>query len=579
MAGDLLLLSSAIQDFRKARSQAGLKEVLARLRGESTQLLSYEEVRQQLKLKGSAEIGLREIPLDAIVGSVGRYTDFTRDFLPLQGVSQERWARIKMATIDLTGLPPIEVYKIGEAYFVKDGNHRVSVARQLGVKEIEAYVTVIRTRVPITPDVQPDELILKAEYAEFLEKTRLDELRPAADLSVTVPGKYPVLAEHIDVHRYFMGMDEKRFISYDEAVAHWYDYIYLPVVHLIRDQGILQSFPHRTETDLYIWIAEHRAAIEGELGWQIRTDAAATDLVSQHSTKTGSVVTRLGEKLLDVFTPESLETGPPPGQWRREQLTTRREDRLFGEILVPINGGPQGWYAVDQALVLAQREGALLHGLHVVSSEANTTSSAAENIKQEFNRRCQEAGVTGELVLADGEVTSQIITRARWTDLVVTTLAYPPSSRPLARLSSGFRELIQRCPRPVLATPQVFSPLTRALLAYDGSPKAEEALYVATYLAGQWGIALCVVTVADNNRTAQPTLGRARLYLELHGVEASSRLESGPVAETVLRVGREYDCDLLIMGGYSGSLVKEAVLGSTVDQVLRESHKPMLICR
>jgi hypothetical protein len=278
MEQELLTFSTAIDDFHKARSLAALKEILARITGESTQLLSFDEVRQKLKVKGSYDKGLRDIPLDAIVGSVGRYNDFTRDFLPKQDVDETRWARVKVAATGLVGLDPIEVYQIGDVYFVKDGNHRVSVARQLGATHIQAYVTEIRTRVPLTPNVKPDDLILKAEYADFLEKTRLDEYRPQSDLNVTVPGQYPILLEHIDMHRYFMGLDYQRDVSYEEAVTHWYDHVYLPIVQIIRERGILRFFPDRTETDLYLWIAEHRAALEKELGWRINPEDAAIDL-------------------------------------------------------------------------------------------------------------------------------------------------------------------------------------------------------------------------------------------------------------------------------------------------------------
>ena len=165
-----------------------------------------------------------------------------------------------MATTRLTGLPPIEVYNIGDAYFVKDGNHRVSVARQLGNETIQAYVTEVRTRVPMTADLTPDDLILKAEYADFLEQTHLDELRPDADLNVTIPGQYPKLLEHIAVHQYYRGLDLDREVSYLEAVAHWYDTVYLPIIELISERGIMRSFPDRTETDLYL---------RGELGTDV----------------------------------------------------------------------------------------------------------------------------------------------------------------------------------------------------------------------------------------------------------------------------------------------------------------------
>ncbi|MBL7162926.1 MAG: ParB N-terminal domain-containing protein, partial [Anaerolineales bacterium] len=195
------LYISAVIDFREARRKAAMQGIMARITGKSTELLSYEEVRQKLRALESGKRTLRDIPLDAIVGSVGRYTDFSRDFLPLYDNDQDRWARVMAETTGLVGLPPIDVYQIGEVYFVLDGNHRVSVARQLGAASIQAYVTEVRTRVNITPDAQPDDLIIKAEQTEFLEQTQLDRLRPDTDFTTTNPGQYPILLEHIEVHR------------------------------------------------------------------------------------------------------------------------------------------------------------------------------------------------------------------------------------------------------------------------------------------------------------------------------------------------------------------------------------------
>jgi nucleotide-binding universal stress UspA family protein len=572
-------LSEAIQDFRRARSQATLKELVRRLTGQPTELLSYTEVRQKLRAYASTDRGLEDIPLDAIVGSVGRYNDFTRDFLPRLDSTADRWAHVKAAADGLLGLPPIDVYKIGEAYFVEDGNHRVSVARQLGAKSIQAYVTEVRTRVPLSPNVQPDDLIVKAEYAEFLERTRLDELRPGIDLSVTIPGQYPILLEHIGVHRHYMGNEQKRYIPFAEAATHWYDTVYLPSVQAIREVGILRNFPNRTETDLYLWIAEYRASLENELGLEIKTEVAALDLLKQEGQESDTIFNRIGRKILNGILPELLESGPPPGQWREEAHLIHRDDCLFTDILVPVSGKDSGWYALDQAIVIARKEGSRLIGLHIVPAEEEKETKRARAIASEFTRRCQEGGVDGRLIINPGEVTKQIFTHARLTDLVVTTLLYPPPPELLARLDSGFRELIQRCPRPVMAVPEVVTGLQHALLSYDGSPKSEEALFVATYLAGRWGIHLTVVTVFDKDRVAPETLLRAQVYLEERGVKADLVPESGLVADTILRVANARQVDLIIMGGYGFKPVLEVILGSTVDQVLREARKPVLICR
>ncbi len=569
----------AVQDFRRARRQAALERIVARLTGKSADLLSYEDVRRKLKVRSRAMRGLEEIPLDAVVGSVGRYTDFTRSFLPRQDSDEGRWARVKSAATGSSGLPPIEVYQIGEVYFVLDGNHRVSVARQLGATHVEAYVTEFRTKVPLSPDVQPNDLILKAEYADFLERTCLDALRPESDLSVTVPGQYRALEEHIEVHRYFMGLEQEREIPYEEAVAHWYDEVYSPVVQIVRERGILRDFPGRTEADLYLWVSEHRAALGQELGWEIETQTAAADLAAQSSPRLERIVARVGEMILDAVTPDELEAGPTPGEWRTAYLAARQEERLFADILVPVGGEEIGWQALEQALEVVRREDSRLHGLHVVASKAQRDSEEAQAVQAEFNRRCEAAAISGELAFAIGKVPRQICERARWTDLVVVNLAYPPPPQPLARLDSGFRTLIRRCARPVLAAPGAASPLSRALLAYDGSPKAEEALFVATYLAGRWHIPLVVVTVMEGGRATPETLARAQAYMETRGVQATFVEESGSVAGAILETAKAHQSDLIVIGGYGHSPVLEVVLGSVVGQVLRESHRPMLICR
>ncbi|MCI0395495.1 MAG: universal stress protein [Chloroflexi bacterium] len=572
----------AVSDFRRARQRAALQEILARLTGRSTELLSYEDVRQKVRASGVISRSLKEIPLDAIVGSVGRYHDFTRSFLPRQDSDEERWARVKVALHDATGLPPIEVYQIGDAYFVHDGHHRVSVARELGVDTVQAYVTQIRSKVPLSPEDRPEDLIIKAEYAEFLEQTQLDESRPEADLRVTEPGQYQELLEHIEVHRHYMGIEQQREIPYEEAVAHWYDTVYRPVVEMIREQGILRDFPERAETDLYLWIAEHRAGIEEELEWEIPYDKAAADLAGQFSSRLSRVISRLGEKILEVVVPDELEPGPTPGEWRRERQRHRRTDggdHLFNDILVPVSGEEVGWYALEQAIAMARREEARLYGLHVLPAEERKAAPEVQKVRDRFKWRCGEVGAPGDLVFDVGPVPKVVCERARWTDLVVMNLSYPPGSQPLARLGSGFRTVLRRCPRPVLATPGKAADFEQALLAYDGSPKAREALFVAAYLAGRWQMPLVVVTVWEKGDGQPPALVEAQEYLAGHGVEARYISAAGPTAEAILTTAEAYGCDWLIMGGYGANPVVEVVLGSVVEKVLQESERPVLICQ
>jgi hypothetical protein len=218
--------------------------------------------------------------------------------MPLRDDGEARWARVEQAWQDPTGLPPIEAYQIGDVYFVVDGNHRVSVARQLGLSHIEAHVVEFETKVPLSPDDSPDDLIVKAEYAEFLAHTRLDELRPGVDLAMSVPGHYRELEEQIVACCYSAEAEEGTPSPYAEAVARWYDEVYLPVIQVVRKRDMLRDFSGRTETDLYVWILKHRAELEQELGQEIGTEAALTDLVDRLALKQRCPFTRVIDRVM-----------------------------------------------------------------------------------------------------------------------------------------------------------------------------------------------------------------------------------------------------------------------------------------
>ncbi|MCW5851352.1 MAG: universal stress protein [Anaerolineae bacterium] len=569
----------AAHHFNQARQQGTIQDILARLTGRSNDLLSYEEVRRQLKGHVIGKRDLHEIPVAAIIGSVGRYQDFTRQFLPRNPSTVGRWSKIKVEMEGAQGVWPIEVYKVGDAYFVLDGNHRVSVARAEGASHIEAYVTEVETRVPLTPDVSPDTLILKAEQTDFFEATDLDQTRPEANLTVTNPGQYEALLDDIEDKRRVMTEAQGGEVSLAAAATAWYEEVYLPIVHVIRERGMLRDFPNRTETDLYVWISRRRAELEETLGWAIDVGTAAADVASARGKSPVQTAANLGGKLIQAVTPSVFEAGPRPGQWRRDRHASEPEVRFAGSILVPINGEADGWDALSQAILVAQREGGRLNGLHIVQTAEARESEAARAVRAEFDQRCQAAGVRGNLVIEVGGVTATICERARWNDMVVVTLAHPPSASPMARLRNGFRGLVQLCSRPILAVPHTVSPLSAALVSYDGSAKATEALYAAAYLGLHGGTRLVVLTVLGDGPATDETLARARQYLDAHEVQATYLTAPGPVAEAIPRVVAEQGCDLILMGGYGYTPLIEAVLGSAVDQVLRESQVPVLICR
>lgn len=579
------LYARAIYDFHQARRKASLEKLLSPLIGKRSDLLSYDEVRSRLRAIETSRRRLQEIPLDQIVGSVSRYTDFTRSFLPRQSSDQERWARVRMGVESLQGLPPIEAYKIGDAYFVLDGHHRVSVAREMGAETIEGYVIPVYSRVPISPGDSPDDVILKAEYTDFLAKTGIDELRPEADLMVTVPGQYQKLLEHISVHRYLMGEKRNGPVPYEEAVVDWYDSFYLPIVNLIRERNLLRDFPDRTETDLYLWIIDHRSELGGgEMGWEVTPEKAADDLSKRYSQTAQRRLPRMARRLADIFVPQPLSPGPQPGTWRAVRQTPRRSDHMFDDLLVTIPHDHSGWQAVRMAIELARREDARLTGLHVVYDESKQKSDEVQIIDTKFHALCEEAGIRCRLLVdVSHDAANAICRRSPWVDLTVFRLRHPPPMKPIVRLRSGARMLIRSCFSPLLAVPDTPFHLESALLSYGPGRKSDEALFLATYLAGKWKIPLTVVTVEkekQNNEGERASLHqRARSYLESHGVEATYVQEKHDKTLSILVNAEAYNAGLLIMGGYESSPVRESLLGSTVDRVLRSTRRPVLICR
>ncbi|MDQ6711666.1 MAG: ParB N-terminal domain-containing protein [Candidatus Dormibacteraeota bacterium] len=241
-------------DFETARIHAFLRDAGSVLRGDTRPLLSFDEVRRAARLEGQSYCGLKDVPIADIRGSVGRPNDFDASFLPVKPQMRKRWADLDAAMRRGEAMPPIEVYHLGDVYFVKDGHHRVSVARHLGWKTIPARVIEVKTRAPLSGDMDAAALLQAREYVDFLERTQLDRVRPEASIAVSRLGRYDRIFEDILGHRYFLGLQQYREVGMAEASASWYDNVYKPIADLIREYDILAHFPGRTEADLYLWI-------------------------------------------------------------------------------------------------------------------------------------------------------------------------------------------------------------------------------------------------------------------------------------------------------------------------------------
>ena len=250
----------ALNDFSRARGRAILSQIQNFLNTDRDKLLSFNDVKDILKPKNEVYRGNQVVPINMIAGSEGRYHDFNKYFLPRKEHLRYRWQRVDEAHIKDIILPPIQLYEIGGAYFVRDGNHRVSVARAQGVEFIDAEVISLTTEININPSMTTDELrVALVEYEKniFYEKTSFGELTNCWDLNFSAPGRYDVIYNHILVHKYYLNEHKEGEIPFNEALVSWYNNVYNPVITIIREQWLLANFPGRTEADLYVWIIKH----------------------------------------------------------------------------------------------------------------------------------------------------------------------------------------------------------------------------------------------------------------------------------------------------------------------------------
>lgn len=280
-------------DFERARQKAFLHDLVAVFARRQNDLIPYHEVRRRLSPERESYRGLQTVPIHAIVGSMDRFHDFDRAFLPRQRFTAGRWQNVDRAYYQDKHLPAIQLYKVGDVYFVKDGNHRVSVAREKGQEFIDAEVIEGHVRAPLYATMSADELLLQAEYAEFLRRTNLDRLQPDHDIRPTALGRYDEIWEQIQGHRDWLESIRHHPVSVDDAVADWYEYIYRPIVEVARERGVMERFPNRTEADIYLWVMRHRHELEQRSGRDIGPAASAVDY-AEHVAPWRGVLPRLG---------------------------------------------------------------------------------------------------------------------------------------------------------------------------------------------------------------------------------------------------------------------------------------------
>jgi hypothetical protein len=247
----------AQNDFLRARRRAAASRVAARLRGEPgdvRMVLPYEEVIEALGFVSEHPAGVEVVALDAIVGTVDRERDFDRSFRPTSGRVRSRWENIAAAMRRGEPLPPVDLVRIGEIYFVRDGHNRVSVARALGRRDIEAYVTEVTTRVGAGKKITLADLPFKSHERVFFERVPLPD-NARDEIQLTDPWDYARLAEHVEAWGFRTSQERHEAISRRETAFQWLEHEYRPVVEMLREADLIGN---RTETEAYMRVSAER---------------------------------------------------------------------------------------------------------------------------------------------------------------------------------------------------------------------------------------------------------------------------------------------------------------------------------
>jgi hypothetical protein len=239
-------------------------------------LLPFEEASRRLRISGQSHLGIKEIPVDRIVGSVDRSADFGRDFKPRRGLSRSRLASLRSAFPD-GGMPAIEVFEVGGAYFVEDGHHRVALARERRADFIDAEVTRLRTNYEIGPDVDVCQLVHTEQQRVLLEESGLSRARPDAVIEFTLLEGYTELREVIKAHGYDLARRRGALPTAEEVGADWYDTVYLPGLEAVRRASLPERYAswRSTDADLFLWVYQVRRDLRGH-DETIDFDAAAS---------------------------------------------------------------------------------------------------------------------------------------------------------------------------------------------------------------------------------------------------------------------------------------------------------------
>lgn len=278
------MLAETEADFSKARNKAFINELQHLLNPEETKMISFKQIKSLLKPQNETYIGMKTIPISQIVGSEGRYKDFDNQFFPKSSFLKERWEHVDEAVIKDIILPPIRVYELGGLYFVRDGNHRVSVAKSKGVEFIDADIVSLQTEIKLSP-VRTLQGMLKQiiswEKKNFYFETNFGDITDYWCLDFSSPGQYDIIYQHILTHKYFINQGTEEEISMEEAIISWFSLVYIPVIKTIEKYNI-KKYIKATESDLYVWIITFWDDLKHKVGDDVELDSIVKDIEQEY---------------------------------------------------------------------------------------------------------------------------------------------------------------------------------------------------------------------------------------------------------------------------------------------------------
>lgn len=291
-------------DFNKAYNKAIVHELQHLLNPEEASLISFSDIKELLKPKNESYIGIKVIPIASIVGSEDRYKDFDKEFFPKNLHLRTRWKSIDDAHHKDIILPPIRVYELGGLYFVRDGNHRVSVAKSQGVEFIDAEVVSLKTEIKLHPGLSYKKMkkqVINYEKRVFYTETGFGDITDFWCLDFSTTGQYDVIYNHILTHKYYINLNQTEEISIQDAILSWFETVYLPVIRHIKQRKILRNFPGRTPSDLYVWFIKYWDEIKKKFGESYSIDQGVQNFNEKYGTKFFQRVRNKIKKLIMAY--------------------------------------------------------------------------------------------------------------------------------------------------------------------------------------------------------------------------------------------------------------------------------------